>query len=468
MRNIIKILLAFIVVTIIVTSCRVDDYSLGTPYSISEDKVTFSMTKGSDEYNYSFSANVDVDAVKYPYTTEIRFGDFFAGTDLYAEKNEQVSKNLTGTFEYIVPAGKYLARFLVYTPNGNVVIKDKEIVIAVDNEKLYLDDPASLQFALTGGRDNIEGKQWQLGAWAALRSANNLDEVWWPFANPYTADGNPGDKALAIIDDFFTFIPNKTQPNGDFVHENNGDSFMNESLGNLFPDGDTGGSFVTVNYFPPTDAKWEVSQVDGKYFLTIKKGFLGYPIAPENLVETTYEVIDFSPTSIKLGIFMDWGGVWAYELVSEGIENLWSGVTFTNTFYYAPNWAQLPDPTLVISGNTYSLSFPNATFEQWQNQLAFVTENLATTSAKNYNFSVMMNASNDIDKVTVKLTQNEDPGTFIFTERIDLKAGEDIVLDLKDMPGKDMPKVELVFDFGGNPDNTDVVIKNIILQEVDK
>jgi len=304
MKNIIKILLTFIVVTIIVTSCGVEDYSLGSTYSITEDKVTFSMTKGSDEYNYTYTASVDVDAVKYPYTVEIRFGDLFSGTDLYATKGEQVTKNLTGTFEYIVPAGKYTARFLVYTPNGNVVIKDKEIVIAVDNEKLYLDDPASLQFALTGGKANIDGKEWQLGAWTAMRNPDNRNDVWWDFKDP------------AIMDDIFTFKPNGTQPNGDFVHENNGDSFMNESLGNLFPDGDPDGSFVTVNYFPPTDAKWEVTKEGDKHFLTIKKGFFGYASQPADLVETTYEVVEFSPTSIKLILASGWDG-WCYELSSE-------------------------------------------------------------------------------------------------------------------------------------------------------
>ena len=33
------------------------------------------------------------------------------------------------------------------------------------------------------------------------------------------------------------------------------------------------------------------------------------------------------------------------------------------------------------------------------------------------------------------------------------------------MPGLDMSKVNLVFDFGGNPDNTEITITNVILKE---
>lgn len=146
-------------------------------------------------------------------------------------------------------------------------------------------------------------------------------------------------------------------------------------------------------------------------------------------------------------------------------DNLWKNVTFTNTFYYAPGWSQLADPDLTIEGTQYSVDFPSATTDQWQNQVTFVTDNLSTTLAENYDFKVTLKASNDIQGVTVKLAQNDDDNVFLVMERIDLLAGEDVVAKVINAEGVDITQGKLVFDFGGNPANTHVVIKDIILQK---
>ena len=141
------------------------------------------------------------------------------------------------------------------------------------------------------------GKNWKIGSWTSMRNPDNRNEVWWDFKDP------------AIMDDIFTF-----NADGSFIHENNGNSFMNESMGDLFPDGDTGGSFVTEHYTPPTDASWEVSKIDGKLILTINKGFFGYATSSGDLVETQYLVSEYSDTSIRLILNDGWGG-WCFEIV---------------------------------------------------------------------------------------------------------------------------------------------------------
>ncbi|MCL1938138.1 MAG: hypothetical protein FWF52_07070 [Candidatus Azobacteroides sp.] len=460
MKNITKFMFtAFASFALIMTACSPDDnYSLGES-NITQDSFTFSMIPGSDEWTYNFEVALNIKPTSV-YSTEIVFGD-----------NKSTKGALTGSHEYIVYAGTYTATCIITIPDGATFIKEQTIIIANDNEKVYQDDPASLQYALTGGKANVAGKEWHIGSWTAMRSpdpTDNRETVWWDFKND------------ALMNDLFLFIPNSIEPNGKFIYENNGDTHMNESLGSLFPDGSTAGSFVTTNYTPPTDATWDITTIGGKTILTIYKGFLGYAIAPSDLDKTEYEVLSFSPTNIRLVNYSaDINAqIWCFELTSEtsgeggngnwvdvkSSDNLWYGVNFTNTFYYAPGWVQLPDPTLTINDTQYSVSFPTATTDQWQNQIAFVTDGLSTTSAENYDFRVIMNASNDIRQVTVKLTQADDDNTFIFTERIDLTAGQDVVLALTDMAGKNMSQAKLVFDFGGNPDNTDVVIKDIILQ----
>lgn len=146
-------------------------------------------------------------------------------------------------------------------------------------------------------------------------------------------------------------------------------------------------------------------------------------------------------------------------------KNLWHGVAFTPTYYYAPGWAQEPDPVLTINGSEYSTTFPKATFDHWQNQVTLVTDDLALSAANSYDFRVNFIASNTIKGATVKFTQDGDDGLFLFLERIDLLAGEEVALKVINVEGVDITKAKLVFDFGGNPANTDLVIKDIILQK---
>lgn len=146
-------------------------------------------------------------------------------------------------------------------------------------------------------------------------------------------------------------------------------------------------------------------------------------------------------------------------------DNLWYGVKFTNEFYYAPGWSQLPNPSFIVDGAQYSLEFPKATTERWQNQVKFITESLSIIAAENYDFRVTLNASKDIKGATIKLAQNGDDDTFLFIKEVDLTAGQDIDAKVINTPGVDISKGVLIFDFGGNPAETDVTIKNIILQK---
>ena len=448
MKNITKfIFMAFVAAWALMACSPNDNFSLGSS-NITQDAFTFTGTSGSDEWTYNFAVAFTT-APTSVYSTEIVFGD-----------GKSTKGALTATHEYIALAGSVFTPTCIVTiPDGTTFIKTlPTITVNNDNPKALVDDPASLQYALTGGKANTAGKKWYIGGWTAMRNPDNHDEVWWNFNGP-----DP-----AMMNDVMTFTPNGIETNGGYIYDNNGDTFMNQALNALFGGTDPDNSFIATTYVAPTDATWEITQESGVTVLNIHKGFVSYPTAPADIDGTKYEVLSYSPSNIRLSLMDGWGA-WCFEQVTTAAsdDNLWSGVTFTNTFYYAysDSWTQLPDPALTINGATYSLSFPNATSYQWQNQIVFVTDNLATTADKNYDFSVTMNASNDIKQVTVKLTQNDDDNTFIFTNRIDLTAGQDVTLDLKNMPGQNMPRVKLVFDFGGNPANTDVVIKNIVLRE---
>jgi preprotein translocase subunit SecB len=145
-------------------------------------------------------------------------------------------------------------------------------------------------------------------------------------------------------------------------------------------------------------------------------------------------------------------------------DNLWNGVSYTNFFYYAPGWSPIGDPGFVDDNGTYTISLPSATFDQWQAQVHFLT-NIATTADKTYDLRIVLNSTQDVAKATIKLCDVEDDGIFYFTDRVNLTAYDDCVFTETGLTGQEIANLKLVFDFGGNPDNTEITISGIILQE---
>jgi len=145
--------------------------------------------------------------------------------------------------------------------------------------------------------------------------------------------------------------------------------------------------------------------------------------------------------------------------------NLWKNVEYSMFFWYAPGWSQIADPDFKANGNDYTVTLPEATTDQWQAQMAFKTTNISTNAATNYDFSCIINSDKDLNGVTVKLVMDGDDNVFYFTDRIDLKAGQDYIFWKSDMPGIDMERVNLFFDFGGCQAGTTVNISSIVLKD---
>ena len=145
--------------------------------------------------------------------------------------------------------------------------------------------------------------------------------------------------------------------------------------------------------------------------------------------------------------------------------NMWKNVEYTMFFWYAPGWSQIADPGFDAAGNDYTITLPEATTDQWQAQVAFKTTNISTNAATNYDFSCIINSDKDLNGATVKLVMDGDDNVFYFADRIDLKAGEDYIFWKGDMPGIDMERVNLFFDFGGCQADTHINISNIVLKD---
>ena len=137
------------------------------------------------------------------------------------------------------------------------------------------------------------------------------------------------------------------------------------------------------------------------------------------------------------------------------------------SYYYAPGWSQIADPGFVDNGDNYVITLPEATADQWQAQVAFHTD-MTSSADKTYDFQVVLNSTLDHPGVTIKLVLSgggDNDNIYYFADRHPLTAYEDYVYRMENMPGIDMDKISLFFDFGGNAAGTEVTVSNVLFQE---
>ena len=149
--------------------------------------------------------------------------------------------------------------------------------------------------------------------------------------------------------------------------------------------------------------------------------------------------------------------------------NMWKDITPTMSFYYNPDpgWGNeqttLFQSLFQMGDNDYLVTIPQECFAEWQAQVHFHT-NLVTSADNNYDFSCILNTDRDIEGVVIKLTNETDADAIIDAHDVNLKAGEDYIFWMSDVPGKDLDPVKLVFDFGHATGETNVNISNIVLK----
>ncbi|MBR2428770.1 MAG: DUF5121 domain-containing protein [Alistipes sp.] len=226
----------------------------------------------------------------------------------------------------------------------------------------------------------------------------------------------------------------------------------------------------SVKVFGQSD--WGVEWTKDKYGTVTDNGFFHIPGDDGNIhtiegTEPGYYTFFFTDNDGILDMEVKkakFGDQTIYDPTYEG--NMWLNCNILEMFYhYAPGWNKIDNPGFEENGtNNYTITLPVATTDQWQAQVAFKTD-MTTSADKNYDFHVVLNSTMDHPGVTIKLVLDGDDNTFYFADRHALTAYEDYVYKVPNMPGIDMSKINLFFDFGGCAENTVVNIKDIILQE---
>ena len=216
-------------------------------------------------------------------------------------------------------------------------------------------------------------------------------------------------------------------------------------------------------------ADWGVEWTKDKYGSVTDNGFFHIPNDDGNI-----HTVDGATPGYYTFTFVDNDGIldMTVEKVKQTIFdpadatwNKWLSMTVEEMmYYYAPGWAQIDNPTMEEDGNSYTVTLPVATTERWQAQVAFRTD-MSSSADKTYDFSCKLLSNQDHPSITIKLVQTGDDGNFYFEDMHKVTADEEYVYKVAGMPGKDMEKISLFFDFGGNAEGTTVKISDILFQE---
>ena len=328
----------------------------------------------------------------------------------------------------------------------------------------------------------ITGKEWRIAnkevAHMACGPVGGDGTGWW--------SAQPDDKkGFGVYDDRITFTAD-TRKGGTFTYNAGEDGMTYVNWGTSFnptgaePDLDVAlGNQTSTWSFEVYDWTDNEGKVTQQTYIQLAQNTL-FPYISSNFQYENPKFRIETLTAKKLVLVYDApdGSIsWRFILTSEEGEkewegfdpnsqfNMWKNAEYTMFFWYAPGWNQIADPDFKANGNDYTITLPEATSDQWQAQTAFKT-NLSTNAATNYDFSCIINSDKDLSGATVKLVLDGDgnDGIFYFADRIDLKAGEDYIFWKSDMPGIDMDKVDLFFDFGGCQAGTVINISNIVLK----
>lgn len=182
-----------------------------------------------------------------------------------------------------------------------------------------------------------------------------------------------------------------------------------------------------------------------------------------------------------------------YVFNVDAATNLWkAAIGHEKFFYYSCNgseWNGTPTetaevPFLTKAGNCYTLNYANASGGEWMNQFfIFPAEGafVALDAAKNYAVSVTLVSNVDTPRAFFKIAKyadkSNDPSandeakmkhegdTIWEMGSKALKAGEALVIKSKIIRETACDNINFIMDFGGNPANAEITIKDICVQE---
>ena len=171
---------------------------------------------------------------------------------------------------------------------------------------------------------------------------------------------------------------------------------------------------------------------------------------------------------VNLGTYYD-----NYEAFDNpnSVTNMWHDANIDVTLWFSDNnWTQIPDPEMTVKNGEYSIVIPEDMGQrEWQGQVIFNNTGLVLNSHKSYFFGVVLNSSSDQSGITIKPCYEdptqEDINELFHENSLGLWADTDYRYLQFVLPGKDIPNLKLLFDFGGCVPGSTITIKDIVLGE---
>lgn len=304
----------------------------------------------------------------------------------------------------------------------------------------------------------------------------NYGLKWW-HAAAYEKDG------FSLYDDCMTFTADgkyKYDPVDGKTYVNKDSGFKHE-----FKTGDED-YVVEIDAFESTytvEQVWNGAGIEEVYLVLADGKNLSYIPNPEALTNPRYLI--YGLTSKLADFVIDNGNIsWRYQFAPKGkvpgldydaATNLWLPIdasedTHEYGFYYAPGWAQIADPEVSHNGESYTISLPQATSDQWQAQFHIDPKEanaIAIDKGTTYAFSCLVKTNKDLPGMTFKLTDATSDSNFLFEERVAVPAGKEFLFERKNitMSEASAANMKMFFDFGGNEADTKVTIRRITVQE---
>ena len=401
-------------------------------------------------------------------------------TDKNGEWTQYAAQN--GLKKIFASSGDYGVR--MHLMNSNGISPDyKEASFHINNTIMNFDK--YLNF-LAGGKDDSASKEWRIDNDAAGHMAcgdpGTDGTNWWSAAANEKKDYGVYDDRLTFTGGYgYTYDPGE-----------GGTVYVNKDV-TAAPFGDYRNP--DEDYMVPVDPMTTTFsfEVEGEdLYLVLPEGTLFPYIANDSFVANPRFKVK-SITSKAAELVIDNGAIaWHYTLTSGAAAQVFNGYKYNSDFniwkksvddgdnwefistYYAHGggWETNPDAIEYSKeGSTWTVTLPDESDQQWQAQLHIGFPELEISSAKNYDFSCIIQSNNkflDGTGITFKIVDNANDGLYLIAPVIPVtNAYEDIIYYETDIPGVDIAKgsVKVAFDFGGCRAGTEITIKNIVLKD---
>jgi PKD repeat protein len=265
--------------------CKVDDPDLGP--APTDAQVKFSATPTAANANIVVFKNQSGPVTK----TVWDLGNGVTGT----------GEEITGSY---AQAGSYTVKLTVFT-SGGYASSTQTINIAVTKPEMFNRPDYN---AISGGSANTAGKTWVVDKLASghlgVGPSTSQTAEWYNAA--------PNEKATeGFYDDEMVF---SLANNLKYTYINNGSSFANGA--NAAGIGGATGGDVTVNYTPPANMSWSISDEGDKKYLTISNnGFIAYYTGVSK-----YQIISYNEDEmyLRVGDKATPGNAWYIKLIRKG------------------------------------------------------------------------------------------------------------------------------------------------------